>query len=166
MTWFLCEWSKLTWFQGRGCNVTWLRCRDQIDLVVVWLVEIDLQISVWASKSTWFVCGWSNLTRFSVGIGIDLGFMQWSKMTWFWCLELNLIVFCVEPSKLPRILSGDRNRLDFSGGSKLSQFLRGGSNLTSVLCGWSKLTWFQCGGLNLTWFQCLDENQLGFCVRE
>ena len=44
---------ELTWSRCGGSNSNWFQCRDEIDLVVVWVVEIDL----------WLVC-WSRITSF------------------------------------------------------------------------------------------------------
>ena len=35
-------WPIMTWFQSGRSNLTWFQCRDKNDLVVVWVVDIDL----------------------------------------------------------------------------------------------------------------------------
>ena len=60
-----------------------------------WLIEINL-VFVWGSKMTFVLSVW---------------------------IEIKLF-FGVEPSKLTWIWSGDRNWIDFSGGSKLAYFFR------------------------------------------
>ena len=77
--------------------------------------------------------------------------MSGSKLTWFLCRGIKIY-----------FNSGvGRNYLDFSGESKLAQFLCRESNFIRFLCGWSKKTCFRVGiGLDLisvsapelTWF--------------
>ena len=106
--WFLYGWPKLTWFQCGGWNFTWNQCRDEVDLVVVWMVEIGM-ISVWGDR---------NWLDFSVEIGIDLVFVWRSKMTCFsvW-IEINSV-----------FVSGHRTRLGIRVGSKLTWFQWWGRN--------------------------------------
>ena len=68
--------------------MTWFKYRDEIDLIVVWVVEID-SISVSRSELTWFSCGVK-------------------KRVFFLCLDAKQSVF----------VSGHRSRLDIGGGSK------------------------------------------------
>ena len=55
LTWFLSGWSKLTLFQCGRWNLNLFQCRDETDLVVVWVIEIDL-ISVEGLKLARFLC--------------------------------------------------------------------------------------------------------------
>ena len=105
-----------------------------IDLVFVWVVEIDLFL------------------------------LYGPKMTRFWCGHRKWLGFCVRGRNWFDFSVGERNELDFRvwmvidlvfvWGSKLTWWIRaanrsvlvGGSKLIWLLCGWSKLTWFECGG--------------------
>ena len=129
-------------------------------LFSVW-IEIDL---VYAGDQTWL--------DFRLGIETGLVLGRASKNTWFQCMDRNELGFGVSASNSTSFYSGNRNWLDFSGGSRSTWFLCGGSDFISF-CGWSKLTWFQCGdrtystsvkGSELTWFSRGDRKILGFSV--
>ena len=47
LTWFLWYWSKLTRSQCGGSNLNWFQCRDKVNLIVVWVVKIDLLLLCW-----------------------------------------------------------------------------------------------------------------------
>ena len=69
LTWFL-RWSKLTWSQCAGSNLTSSQCRDEI-ILVVWVVEID-----------WLLVCWQKITTaFRMSIEIGLFWCVWSKLT-------------------------------------------------------------------------------------
>ena len=75
LTWFLCRLFKLTWFQCGGSSLTGLQCRDDIDLVFVWVVEIDLVFER-GTKITCFGCEHVNRPLFfylTSSWGIELG---------------------------------------------------------------------------------------------
>ena len=85
MIWFL-WWSKITWSQCGGSNLTWFQCRDDIELAIVWVVELDLLL----------VC--------------------WPKITCFEHEHENLLGFCVDGLNWLDFRVGDRTWLDSSVG--------------------------------------------------
>ena len=109
-----CGWSKVTWVQRGGWNFTWMQCRDEIDLVFVWVVEIDsisvqgselnlfllccrkwLVFSVWIEINSVFVSGHRNRLDIGLGIGIDLVSVMGSILTCFLCGDRNLKFTCL-----------------------------------------------------------------------
>ena len=130
-----CGWSKVTWVQRGGWNFTWMQCRDEIDLVFVWVVEID-SISVQGSELNLFLLCCRKWLVFSVWI------------------EINSVFF----------VSGHRNRLDIRVGIEIGLFSVMQSTLTWFLCAGSKLTWFQCGDRKWLFF-CGGQNWLRSCVQ-
>ena len=101
----------MTWFSYAGRKSLGFSVSIEIDLLLVWVIEIAL-ISVWGWNLTsfqWrdvigllFCVGGRNWIDFSAGIGIDLVSMWRSKMTSFsvW-IEINSV-----------FVSGHRNRLN------------------------------------------------------
>ena len=145
LTSFLCGWSKWTWYQFGGSNMTWFQGRVEVNLVVVWVVEIDSVFergakitcfTVWACKSsyilwglfkmTWFEWDGSNLTRFQLrrhGSSSYVGCRKWPNIGvvdrhWFgFCLADEKYLFLAVGSKLAEFfLSGHWNRLENTGG--------------------------------------------------
>ena len=140
-----CGWSKWTWYQCGGSNMTWFQGRVEVNLVVVWVVEIDSVFergakitcfTVWACKSsyilwglfkmTWFEWDGSNMTRFQLrrhGSSSYVGCRKWPNIGvvdrhWFgFCLADQKYLFLAVGSKLAEFfLSGHWNRLENTGG--------------------------------------------------
>ena len=112
-------WLELTWSQCGESNLTWFQCRDEINLVVVWVVEVDLRrnslVFVWAWKPTCFCEGGPNWPDLSVWnliliwlrcrddvdlaavwvVEVDLVIERRAKITCFLCKHANLLVFCM-----------------------------------------------------------------------
>ena len=64
LTWLLCGWSKLPWFLFAGRKSPGSGVRIEIDLLLVWVVEIDLFCavclflpeSIFSCFSSFFTC--------------------------------------------------------------------------------------------------------------
>ena len=74
--------SKLTWFQCVGSNLTSSQCRDELDWVVVWVVEIDVVLERGA-KITCFE--WEHGSRHAFLWVFYIDFIS------LWGVELDLI---------------------------------------------------------------------------
>ena len=142
MTCFLWR-SKVTRSQCGGSNSAWFQDGDEIDLVIEWVVAIDLFPVGWPKtacfydeREYWlgFWVGGPNWFDFSGGDRI------WLDLT----VGMKLISLLCGWSKLTRVRTRGKAHL----------FSVWTSKLTWILCGWSKLTWYQCGGWRMTWFQC------------
>ena len=84
LTSFLCEWSKLTWFQCRDRN--WLRFGVG--------VENDL-VFIFGSKLPWFQHGDRNWLVFSAAIGVDLVYVgDWTWLDIYIGISMDLISVC------------------------------------------------------------------------
>ena len=121
LTWFL-RWTKLKWSQCGGWNLTWFQCRDENDLVVVWVVWNDLifdagrksLFSKWAWELIVFCVVGRSLLDFSVMVESDLisvwgwnwfsgcvGYLNWpgleggANFTCFYCKHANWLAFCM-----------------------------------------------------------------------
>ena len=73
-------WSKWTWPQCGGSNLTWFKCRDENDLVIGWVVEINL-------------CAGRKLRVSSIGMIIDFVFVPVVQIDLIsgWGIEFHLI---------------------------------------------------------------------------
>ena len=101
LTWFL-WWSQLPWSQYGGSNSTWCQCRDEIDFVVVWVVEIYLLLVYWPNVTCFLdehgdwlgVCvGGSNYVDFCVRNGIYIEFSCRDDICFvvLWVVEIDLV---------------------------------------------------------------------------
>ena len=124
-------------------NSNWFQCRDEIDLVVMWVIEIDLLLVCWPKiacfeyeHENWrgFRVGgpnWLDFSAadrrrldFSVGIKLIWLLCWWSKLTlflnagrkslFFLCEHANWLAFCVGSPNLLGFSLGDRTSLDSS----------------------------------------------------
>ena len=118
LTWFLCRWSKLTFFVG---------------------AENDM---VLCGHWNWpgFLCGWSKLTWCQCGRSIDLISVNGSELTCFLCGGRKLLGFNVWIEIV--FVSGHINLFDFRVGIKIDLISVLRSKLIWFICGGSKLTWF------------------------
>ena len=123
-SWLFCGCQNLTWFQCVEWNLAWFQCRDGIDLVVVWVVRIDL-ISVRESALSWSFC-WGRKYLF---------FTVW--------MEVNLV-----------LLSTHRNWLKFKAGIEIDLILALSRKWTWFLCRGSNRGMFFCWSSTQTWSQC------------
>ena len=136
--------------------------RIEIDLVVVWLVEIYV-ISEWGiGVVTWFqwrdhnclgFVGESKMTWFRVWIEIYLVFVSGGMQSWLLIeVGIEIDLTSVMGSKLYWFSVDDRNWLGFSMRTKID-----------VFCAGIKIDLVDVCGLKITCFQCEHGNWLGFC---
>ena len=135
LTWFL-WWSKLTWSQYGGPDLTSFQCRDENHLVV-WVVEFDLFLVCWP-KTTCFYDEHENWHGFCVDGPIWHEFSVGDRTGHHFDVGVKLVWLLCGWSKLTRFCTRGENRLFLAWAVEC--------------CGLSKLAWFQCGGPNLSRF--------------
>ena len=145
--WFLCGWSKLTWFLYTGRISLVFNVSMQIGLNFVWVVYIDLS-SVWVR--TWLdsSVGWN-------GFGCCVGCRKCHHLSvvdrhWFWFSRtvrkwFDVFGVMIEINRV--FESGLQNWLDIRVAIEM------------------QIYWFLCAGLKLTWFWRRDPTRLFFWSR-
>ena len=108
-----------------GPKMTWFECWQEIDLVVVWVVELDCCIIGTCTRTY-------NMQKTR------------AENDMVWVLTRNWLGCCVGGRTRLDFRMGDRNWLDFSAAIGIHLILCGGGKKLGLV--WIEMTWFLCGG--------------------
>ena len=151
----------MTWFQCGGSNLTCFLCRGGMDLVVLWVVEIDL-FSNARRKSLVFCVSMQIDLHFVCVVQIHLIFIVGDR-TWLDSrVRWNGFGCCVGCRKWHNFSVVDRHWFGFRVTVENDWFVVSGSKFTGFLCREIDVDLVVEWGSKLTWFQWWSSNRLGF----